>query len=208
MTVTLLNVDKTRALQQYATEIRALKGQTAELLLRIGQKLLAARKMARGPQWARFLLEADVSQVTARRFMRLAEAFGDQLPNLPVGRLDDMVKALGRKEDRTAFLQSGDLAALPPAEFEARLKQYKARAETAESRLATVEGALVDAPAKVIEANIALRRVDAAIAQCLECLEAAKKLAGVDLAESVDSGVVKSIRKRSEELFLILAPVK
>jgi transcriptional regulator with XRE-family HTH domain len=188
-----------RLLSQYAAEIRTLKGQTAELLIRIGQRLMEAKKIAKRAQWVSFLIEADVSLPTARRFMRLAEAFGEEVPNLPIGRLDAIVKTLARSEDRKTFLSSENLDTLSPQEFTERLASfksqadnYKSRAECAERKYSAIVHTLQDAPAKVIEANMSVRRVHAALAQSIESLRS------IDhhlIVNDIDHGTVRSAKE-------------
>lgn len=205
-----VNVDeKVITLQRYATEIRTLKSQTADALIRIGKRLMDAQRVLkelpraeRNRRWAAFLIEADLSEQTAKRFARIAEAFGDNIPDLPVGRLDTIVKTLAKPEERRAFVEGHNLATMPPQHFEETLQRYKSRAEAAEKRLVAVEKAVSDTPVKVIEANVSLRRLDMALATSIEALTDAGTRS---LIGNIEGNVVRSVKQRIEVWFSLVA---
>lgn len=211
--------DRQQRLAEYQAAIVTRTKQTIQSVIEIGQYLKAAREIVKRGEWSDFLLSVHLSDARAKKLMRLADAFGDvqSLPNLEVGRFEEVMRALESREARLQLIETEDLEGMSPEEFKellasqkaeeerlkGELKQQRSRADKAESRLREMDQTLVDAPRRVRQANLALRNVDMAIA---ECIEAVNNLPTGTLTE-LEPGTARSIRSRIEGLLSLLTPV-
>ncbi len=193
-----LTVREERSIEQVTTEIQTLIDTARKVVLltavEIGRRLVEAKELLPYGEWGSWLKErVEFSQVTATRYMKLFEEYGDKqgclfgaetefstLKNLSVSNALSLLAVPA--EERESFAADHDVENLSAREMDKLMKQLKeatAAAEEAEKKAKEAEGKLTAAEENVAAGTAALTEKKALERQ-LEDLQ--KKLAMSDAA--------------------------
>lgn len=114
-------------LEKIEKEIISLKNQTAENIILMGQKFIAAKKLVPHGGWGDWLEDkVGFSQRTANQFMRIAKEYGlnsQAISNLEATKIYLLMEL--PVEDRDNFISQNDLKNLSTREVKSRLQEYK-----------------------------------------------------------------------------------
>ncbi len=114
-------------LEKIEKEIVALKNQTAENIILMGQKFIEAKKLIPHGGWGDWLeSKVGFSQRTANQFMRIAQEYGSNsqaISNLEATKIYLLMEL--PVEDREDFISQNDLKGMSTREVRSRLQEYK-----------------------------------------------------------------------------------
>lgn len=107
-------------------EIKVLKSQTARNIIEIGKRLIQAKEMLPHGQWEIWLeTRADISRVTASRFMKIAKEFSNVSPatHLSSSKLFELLALPA--EEREVFIQENPVEDMTKKELREAIKVKK-----------------------------------------------------------------------------------
>ena len=114
-------------LEQIESEIIALKNQTAENMILMGQKFIEAKKLVPHGEWGNWLEEkVGFSQRTANQFMRIAKEYvsnSQAISNLEATKIYLLLEL--PVEEREDFVNHNDLQNMSTRDMKSKLKDYK-----------------------------------------------------------------------------------
>lgn len=107
-------------------EIKVLKSQTAQNIIEIGKRLIQAKEILPHGQWEVWLeTRADISRVTASRFMKIAKEFSNVSPatHLSSSKLFELLALPA--EEREVFIQENPVEDMTKKELREAIKAKK-----------------------------------------------------------------------------------
>ena len=117
-------------LTQIESEILSLRNQAAQNLIKIGLKLIDAKKMISHGEWGEWLNDkVGFSQRTASNLMRIAKELGNSqaISDLEATKIYMLMEL--PVEDREDFVKQNNLKNMSTREMKNVLKQYKRKGE-------------------------------------------------------------------------------
>lgn len=122
-----------RPLDVIETEINFYKTQTATGIIEIGKRLIEVKEQLPHGEWGKWLEEkVEFSQETARRFMKVAEEFGNSNPglNLPFKKMFLLTSL--EQEQREEFVESNPVEDMTTRELQQAIREKKEAEKQAE----------------------------------------------------------------------------
>jgi len=119
-----MNEIQTTVIDTLTVEILILKQQTAQNIIEIGKRLIAAKEKLAHGEWGKYLEEkVDFSQPTANRFMKVANEFSNSstLRNLSQSKVFALLSL--PQEEREEFVQVNDIEAMSTRELQKTIKE-------------------------------------------------------------------------------------
>lgn len=120
-------ITKNEKLEKLKNEIVALKNQTAENMILMGQKFIEAKKLVPHGEWGNWLDEkVGFSQRTANQFMRIAKEYvsnSQAISNLEATKIYLLLEL--PVEEREDFVNQNDLQNISTREMKKKIKNYK-----------------------------------------------------------------------------------
>ena len=133
------------SLDQLTLEVKFYLGQTAQNVIEVGKRLAQAKKMLPHGEWQNWLKDNfNLSQMSANRFMRVAERFG-KINNVVNFQPSQMFEMLALPADETEQFIEAKAAAGTPVEdmtikaLHKEIEQWKSRAEVNENAVTEKE---------------------------------------------------------------------
>lgn len=115
---------QTTAIATLTTEILILKQQTAQNIIEIGKRLIAAKESLPHGEFGKYLAEKlDFTDRTAQKFIKVAEQFGktNTYSDLPVSKLYALL--LLPSEEREEFVQVNNIEEMSTRELQKAIKE-------------------------------------------------------------------------------------